>query len=77
MNRLTIKRFFWIIAVLMIVSCAPAQQPPFNRGVNLPGWFQAGSARKVHYKKYSKQDLNIPLLKAMELNVPKKERYLY
>ncbi|MEA1887159.1 MAG: cellulase family glycosylhydrolase [Bacteroidota bacterium] len=77
MNRLTIKRFFWIIAVLMIVSCAPAQQTPFNRGVNLTGWFQAGSARKVHYKKYSKQDfINIQSLGFDVIRLPINLHYM-
>lgn len=77
MNRLTIKRFFWIIAVLMIVSCAPAQQTPFNRGVNLTGWFQASSARKVHYKKYSKQDfINIQSLGFDVIRLPINLHYM-
>lgn len=33
-----------------------AQSTPFNRGVNLTGWFQANSAQQIQFSKYTKQD---------------------
>lgn len=33
-----------------------AQNTPFNRGVNLTGWFQANSAQQIQFSKYTKQD---------------------
>jgi endoglucanase len=31
-------------------------EAPFHRGVNLTGWFQAGSARQIQFTKFTKQD---------------------
>ena len=33
-----------------------AQNTPFNRGVNLTGWFHANSAQQIQFSKYTKQD---------------------
>ncbi len=33
-----------------------AAQAPFQKGVNLTGWFQAGSAHSIQFRKYSKKD---------------------
>jgi len=31
-------------------------EAPFHRGVNLTGWFQAGSARQIQFTRFTKQD---------------------
>ena len=35
---------------------ASGQRAPFNRGVNLTNWFQAGSAQQIRFSKYTKKD---------------------
>ncbi len=46
-----------IIAVILIFSAmVAAQQAPFNRGVNLSGWFEASSARQIQFTKYTHED---------------------
>jgi len=31
-------------------------QTPFNRGVNLTGWFQTSNPRQIQFSKYTKKD---------------------
>lgn len=61
---------FRVAAVLMLVAvaavCGRAQvrpgvevntELPFHRGVNLTGWFQAGSPREIQFTKFTRKDL--------------------
>lgn len=56
----------WVL-VGVVSACGRAQvrpgaevdiltEAPFHRGVNLTGWFQAGSARQIQFTKFTKQD---------------------
>ncbi|WKN42953.1 cellulase family glycosylhydrolase [Tunicatimonas pelagia] len=50
-------RSFWLLLLGFISTVsAQAQETPFNRGINLTGWFQAGSAQQVQFTRYTKQD---------------------
>jgi len=71
MNRLILKKALWMLVLLMIIPGASAQETPFSRGVNLTGWYQAGSAGEVQYDKYSKQDfINIKSLGFYHIRLP-------
>ncbi len=72
-----------MLVFIMIMGGARAQETPFcketpfSKGVNLTGWYQAGSARKVHYKKYSKQDfINIQSLGFDVIRLPINLHYM-
>ena len=67
----------------MIMTCTMAQEAslatetPFRKGVNLTGWFQAGSAGEVQYDKYSKQDfINIKSLGFDHIRLPINLHYM-
>ncbi|NUQ25108.1 MAG: cellulase family glycosylhydrolase [Saprospiraceae bacterium] len=45
-----------ILCLFIGVQSLIAQNTPFNRGVNLTGWFQANSAQGIQFSKYTKQD---------------------
>ena len=53
------KTFLRIPALLIFLFCffTISAQNPFNKGVNLTGWFAAGSARSVPFTKFTKTDL--------------------
>lgn len=44
-----------ILGCIVSVQLA-AQDVAFQRGVNLTGWFQAGSAQQIHFSQYTRQD---------------------
>ena len=44
------------ILFLLGFQLLTAQTTPFNRGVNLTEWFQAGSAQEIQFTKYTKLD---------------------
>lgn len=47
-----------IISMILLLHPVPAGAAAlFSKGVNLSGWFQAGSARAIHFTKYTKKDL--------------------
>ncbi|HKK77540.1 MAG TPA: cellulase family glycosylhydrolase [Saprospiraceae bacterium] len=46
--------FFFLL--LGLPFWAKAQELPFQKGVNLTNWLQAGSAREINYRRYSKTD---------------------
>lgn len=47
-----------IVAVMLALHPVPAGAAGlFSKGINLSGWFQAGSAREIHFTKYTKKDL--------------------
>lgn len=45
-----------ISLVLLLSVLQLSAQTPFSRGVNLTGWFQAGSAKQIQFSKYTKDD---------------------
>ena len=50
-------RFFYLVLpCLMAFASLSGQQVPFQRGVNLTGWFQASNARRIQFSLYSKTD---------------------
>ena len=59
-----VLRYVIILALLFIPFYhINAQETPFNRGVNLTGWFQVDDARQVQFTKYTMQDfINIQSL---------------
>lgn len=47
------------IGILVIISLSSTNldaQIPFNKGINLTGWFQSGSARQIQFTKYTRAD---------------------
>lgn len=50
-----IRYTLWLIGLLSTLSLH-AQDVPFQRGVNLTGWFQAGSAQQIQFSRYTKKD---------------------
>jgi|WetSurMetagenome_2_1015567.scaffolds.fasta_scaffold03813_4 endoglucanase len=63
-------QWMMIIALILTVNTA-AGQVPFNRGVNLTGWFQTSSPRQIQYNKFTKQDLvNIKSLGCDVIRLP-------
>ncbi len=49
--------FFPATFILLLISLfTRAQEVPFQRGVNLTGWFQAGSAQQIQFSRYTKRD---------------------
>ena len=45
-----------ILFFLILSSVVVAQQVPFNRGINLTGWFQTDSAKQIQFSKYTRED---------------------
>jgi len=48
--------FLSLLFVLISIASLSAQEIPFSRGINLTGWFQAGSAQQVQFTRYTKKD---------------------
>lgn len=51
----SIRYFGWVLLMFGALTLQ-AQEVPFQRGVNLTGWFQAGSAQEIQFSRYTKQD---------------------
>jgi endoglucanase len=66
------KPVVFVLTVLFIViQLTSNSQNAFNKGVNLTGWFSAGSARSIPFYKYSKKDLeNIKSLGCDVIRLP-------
>lgn len=47
---------FSVFCLLIGLHPLFSQNTPFNKGVNLTGWFQAGSAEGIQFTKYTRQD---------------------
>jgi endoglucanase len=45
-----------IIFLICTIQQGFCQKAPFNKGVNLTGWFQVNSARQIQFSKYSRTD---------------------
>lgn len=46
-----------VLPVFLLLTSAPLfAQVPFTKGINLTGWFQAGSARQIQFSRYTRQD---------------------
>lgn len=50
-NRLLLALFLFVVSQSLC-----AQATPFNRGVNLSNWFQAGSAQEIQFNRYTQRD---------------------
>lgn len=62
---------FILLAAITIPCLTKAQQAPFSRGVNLTGWFQAGSVRQIQFNRYSRKDFeNIKSLGCDVIRLP-------
>jgi len=60
-----------LIIISLLIFFSARGQTPFSRGVNLTGWFQAGSPGQIQFKKYVKQDLiNIKSLGCDVIRLP-------
>lgn len=46
-----------LIGLLNLPQPVGAQKAPFNRGINLTGWFQTGSVRQIQFNRYTRKDL--------------------
>lgn len=65
-----VKRIGLTFIGLMII-CSVHGQTPFNKGVNLTGWFQSATAGGIQFTKYVKQDLkNIKSLGCDVIRLP-------
>jgi len=66
------KIFVSILVISIAMPCFTlAQQAPFSRGVNLTGWFQAGSIRQIQFNRYSRKDFeNIKSLGCDVIRLP-------
>ena len=69
------KRLRVLVSILIIALAFPclseSQQAPFSRGVNLTGWFQAGSVRQIQFNRYSRKDFeNIKSLGCDVIRLP-------
>lgn len=47
-----------IVLILAFAYQLLYAQAPFSRGVNLTGWFQASSPRKIQFRKFTKKDFS-------------------
>jgi endoglucanase len=62
-----------ISTIILIIICIQfaLSQTPFNRGVNLTGWFQTDGARQIQFTKFTKQDfINIKSLGCDVIRLP-------
>ncbi|TSA35105.1 MAG: T9SS C-terminal target domain-containing protein [Porphyromonadaceae bacterium] len=67
-----LKFFVSILIVAVVMPCfTVAQQAPFNRGVNLTGWFQTDGVRQIQFNRYSRKDFeNIKSLGCDVIRLP-------
>ncbi|HUW93096.1 MAG TPA: cellulase family glycosylhydrolase [Bacteroidales bacterium] len=60
-----------VISLCLLFAGEVTAQTPFNRGVNLTGWFQVGSPGQIQFTKYTKHDLvNIKSLGCDVIRLP-------
>ena len=52
----TTRRCLLSLLIAGVSAALFAQAPDFTRGVNLTGWFQAGSAHSIQFTRYTKTD---------------------
>jgi endoglucanase len=45
-----------LISFCFFIMQVGHSQVPFHRGVNLTGWFQASTAQKIQFRKFTKKD---------------------
>jgi endoglucanase len=66
------KRFFFFLTALLAVSAwAQAPVSPFQRGVNLSGWFQADQAGRIPFSRFGEEDFrNLKALGADAARLP-------
>ncbi len=67
----------FLLGALFGLQSLYAQNTPFNRGVNLTGWFQVNSAQQIQFSKYTKQDFeNIQSLGCDVVRLPINLHYM-
>lgn len=65
------KKSLPLIIILNFLFLSVFSQSTFNRGVNLPDWFQADNVKEIHFSKYTKQDFeNIKSLGCDVIRLP-------
>lgn len=67
------KKLLLFLLVILVLSGSVQlnAQNPFNKGVNLTGWFQTGSTKSIPFSKYTKQDFqNIKSLGCDVIRLP-------
>jgi len=65
------KRILTIVILCLGLFVTAKAQVPFNRGVNLTGWFQVDGARSIQFTLYSKEDFeNIKSLGCDVIRLP-------
>jgi len=65
------KKKWKILFIIIFFSNIAAQENPFNKGINLTGWFQTNSPTEIHFTKYTKQDFeNIKSLGVDVIRLP-------
>ncbi|MEJ2052572.1 MAG: cellulase family glycosylhydrolase [Calditrichaceae bacterium] len=65
---MSIRKFLFILVLCRFLS---GQEAPFDRGVNLTGWFQASAPEQIQFTKYTKQDfINIKSLGCDVIRLP-------
>ncbi|WKZ70849.1 MAG: cellulase family glycosylhydrolase [Melioribacteraceae bacterium] len=65
------KKLLYLLVIIILQQSFLSQITPFNKGVNLTGWFQVNSPTEIHFTKYTKQDFeNIKSLGADVIRLP-------
>ncbi len=60
-----------LAGLCLLSSISASSQAPFSRGVNLTGWFQAGSPGQIQFARFTKQDIiNIKSLGCDVIRLP-------
>jgi len=64
-------RILFILLCIASINLVDAQTTPFNKGVNLTGWFQVNGPEQIQFSKFSKKDFeNIKSLGCDVIRVP-------
>ena len=45
-----------ITLLILVITFTHIRAQHFTKGVNVTGWFQAGSAREIHFTMFTKKD---------------------
>ena len=70
-NYFKISRNLSLILLFCFIVSQLHSQTPFNRGVNLTGWFQTSSTNQIQFTKYTKKDFqNIKSLGCDVIRLP-------
>lgn len=71
------KRVIPFVLLAILTLTGNTAELPFNKGVNLTGWFQVGNAHSIHFTKYTKKDFeNIKSLGCDVIRLPVNLHYM-